>query len=173
MKGLIKPAIATLFMALVGNAQAAVQEYTVTENFTDGTVGGATFKGRFDFDTTTEQLTNLHGVLRDANGVEHLAVDWFAYYGQLGGQAYDSASTYELAVNNISSASELFIGIVVNNTDPTLDTFNSVFVDNLGGTALSGTELSATIKTVVPLPSALPLLVSGLLGLRLVLRKSS
>jgi hypothetical protein len=118
MKCLINPAFASLILILAGNAQADIQEYTVTENFMDGTNNGATFKGSFDFDTVTEQLTNLHGVLKDADGTRHLGVDWFAAYGQAGGQAYDGDSTYELAVKNLSSASDLYVGIVVNNTDP-------------------------------------------------------
>jgi hypothetical protein len=171
MKGFFKPAIATFMLALAGNAQAYIQAYTVSEVFSDGTKNGATFKGSFDFDTATEQLTNLSGVLKDANGTQNLGVDWYAINGQVGGQAYVSNATYELAVKNISSASKLFVGIVVNNAIPTLDTFNSMYSDNVGSKTLNGTEVSATITAVVPLPSALPLLASGLLGLRLVVRK--
>jgi hypothetical protein len=165
----LKAAIASLIFAAAANAHADIQEYAVSEIFNDGvTVGGATFNGTFNFDTTTLQLTNLQGVLTDANGTSPLAV----IYGPVTGQYNDPTSTYETVVNDPSTATNLFLSLVVNNANPTIDTGSSIYGDysTLGSNFLFGTETSATI-TAVPLPSALPLLASGLIGLGAFARK--
>ncbi len=165
MKSLVKAAIASAIIAAAANAQAD-QEYTVMEMFNDGATNGAMFNGTFDFNTTTLELTNLQGTLTDMNGSTMLSM----VYGPATGQFYDPSSTYAQIVDNLSSPA-IDVSLVVNNTMPTMDTLNSSYIDATSGGYLYGTEVSATI-TAVPVPAALPLLATGLLGLRAFGRKS-
>ena len=98
MKPFKSLAILSLFVAGINSAQAAYIHYNVTLVFPDDT----TFRGSFDYDSTSQQVSNLKGELDDVLMGNIEPLDYQTGYGS-DGKGGISAYAFELNTSYIAT----------------------------------------------------------------------